>query len=166
MPWHLPADLKHFKAITGKALLWAVKPESIGRALPGRPNIVITSNADYSCLTLQWSIRLSQPLRLLKHWARAERKWWSNDYWWRYYLPIVLDKADTLYSRILIWRRWRYAVSRLRSSSKLERSVARGDMRWEKCALLHICYSLKLTEKLELSAIQNKKNASVGKLNN
>lgn len=50
MPWHLPADLKHFKAITlGKAVIMGRKTyESIGRALPGRPNIVITSNADYS----------------------------------------------------------------------------------------------------------------------
>ena len=45
MPWHLPADLKHFKAITlGKAVIMGRKTyESIGRALPGRPNIVITS---------------------------------------------------------------------------------------------------------------------------
>lgn len=50
MPWHLPADLKHFKAITlGKAVIMGRKTyESIGKALPGRPNIVITSNADYS----------------------------------------------------------------------------------------------------------------------
>ncbi len=50
MPWHLPADLKHFKATTlGKAVIMGRKTyESIGRALPGRPNIVITSNADYS----------------------------------------------------------------------------------------------------------------------
>ena len=46
MPWHLPADLKHFKATTlGKAVIMGRKTyESIGRALPGRPNIVITSN--------------------------------------------------------------------------------------------------------------------------
>ena len=50
MPWHLPADLKHFKAITlGKAVIMGRKTyESIGKALPGRPNIVITTNADYS----------------------------------------------------------------------------------------------------------------------
>lgn len=50
MPWHLPADLKHFKAVTlGKAVIMGRKTyESIGKALPGRPNIVITSNKDYS----------------------------------------------------------------------------------------------------------------------
>lgn len=50
MPWHLPADLKHFKQITmGKPVIMGRKTyESIGRALPGRPNIVITTNNAYS----------------------------------------------------------------------------------------------------------------------
>jgi len=49
MPWHLPADLKHFKSVTmGKPVLMGRKTyESIGKALPGRPNIVITGNQDY-----------------------------------------------------------------------------------------------------------------------
>jgi dihydrofolate reductase len=44
LPWRLPADLQHFKAITmGKALLMGRKTyESIGRALPGRTNIVVS----------------------------------------------------------------------------------------------------------------------------
>lgn len=50
MPWHLPADLKHFKQVTmGKPVVMGRKTyESIGRALPGRPNIVITTNSEYS----------------------------------------------------------------------------------------------------------------------
>lgn len=50
MPWHLPADLKHFKSLTiGKPVLMGRKTyESIGKALPGRPNIVITSNSSYT----------------------------------------------------------------------------------------------------------------------
>ncbi|WP_100644006.1 type 3 dihydrofolate reductase [Alteromonas facilis] len=50
MPWHLPADLKHFKAVTlGKPVVMGRKTyESIGRALPGRENIVITSQVDFS----------------------------------------------------------------------------------------------------------------------
>ncbi len=50
MPWHLPADLKHFKATTmGKPVLMGRRTyESIGKALPGRPNIVITTNTSYS----------------------------------------------------------------------------------------------------------------------
>ncbi len=49
MPWHLPEDLKHFKAMTlGKPIVMGRKTfESIGKPLPGRQNIVITRQADY-----------------------------------------------------------------------------------------------------------------------
>lgn len=44
MPWHLPADLQHFKRITlGKPVIMGRKTyQSIGKALPGRRNIVIS----------------------------------------------------------------------------------------------------------------------------
>jgi len=44
MPWHLPDDLKHFKAVTmGKPMLMGRKTfTSIGKALPGRKSIVLT----------------------------------------------------------------------------------------------------------------------------
>lgn len=46
MPWRLPSDLKQFKALTiGKPVVMGRKTfESLGRALPGRPNIVISRN--------------------------------------------------------------------------------------------------------------------------
>jgi dihydrofolate reductase len=49
MPWHMPADLKHFKATTmGKPVVMGRKTyASIGRALPGRRNIVITRDPAY-----------------------------------------------------------------------------------------------------------------------
>jgi len=49
MPWHLPADLKRFKAITvGKPVVMGRKTfESIGKPLPGRQNIVLTRQADW-----------------------------------------------------------------------------------------------------------------------
>lgn len=48
MPWHLPEDLRHFKALTlGKPVVMGRKTyESIGRPLPGRHNIVISRQAD------------------------------------------------------------------------------------------------------------------------
>lgn len=44
LPWHLPADLKRFKALTmGHHIVMGRKTyESIGRPLPGRTNVVIT----------------------------------------------------------------------------------------------------------------------------
>ncbi len=44
LPWHLPADFQHFKAVTmGKPVIMGRKTfESIGRPLPGRKNIVIS----------------------------------------------------------------------------------------------------------------------------
>lgn len=47
--WHIPEDLKHFKALTlGKPIVMGRKTyDSIGRPLPGRPNIVITRNPQW-----------------------------------------------------------------------------------------------------------------------
>ena len=44
LPWRLPADLQHFKAVTlGKPVLMGRKTfDSIGKVLPGRANIVLT----------------------------------------------------------------------------------------------------------------------------
>jgi len=49
LPWHLPADLKHFKFLTmGQTIVMGRKTyESIGKPLPGRANIVITRQMDY-----------------------------------------------------------------------------------------------------------------------
>lgn len=50
LPWHLPADLQHFKAVTmAKPIIMGRKTyESIGRSLPGRHNIVISGNATFT----------------------------------------------------------------------------------------------------------------------
>lgn len=49
LPWHLPADLAHFKQVTmGKPIIMGRKTyESIGRPLPGRTNIVLTRSPDF-----------------------------------------------------------------------------------------------------------------------
>ena len=48
LPWHLPADLKHFKVLTtGHSILMGRKTfDSIGKALPNRRNIVISRQQD------------------------------------------------------------------------------------------------------------------------
>lgn len=50
LPWHLPADLKHFRAITmGKPIIMGRKTyESIGHPLPGRLNIVLSRDTKLS----------------------------------------------------------------------------------------------------------------------
>jgi dihydrofolate reductase len=47
LPWHLPADLQRFKALTlGKPMIMGRKTyDSIGRPLPGRTSIVISRQA-------------------------------------------------------------------------------------------------------------------------
>ncbi|HWQ99274.1 MAG TPA: dihydrofolate reductase [Candidatus Methylomirabilis sp.] len=53
LPWHLPEDLKRFKSLTtGKTVLmgrktWESIPEKF-RPLPGRKNVVVTRQPDYS----------------------------------------------------------------------------------------------------------------------
>lgn len=50
LPWHIPADLKHFKAITqgGVVVMGRKTLESMGRTLPKRVNWVITRDPDWS----------------------------------------------------------------------------------------------------------------------
>jgi len=50
LPWYLPEDLKYFKRITlGKPVIMGRKTfDSIGKPLPGRTNIVVTRNRDWS----------------------------------------------------------------------------------------------------------------------
>ncbi len=50
MPWRMPSDLKHFKALTlGKPVVMGRKTyQSIGKALPGRANIVVSRQPGFS----------------------------------------------------------------------------------------------------------------------
>ena len=49
MPWHLPADLLHFKKITsGNTIVMGRRTwDSIGRALPNRLNVVLTRQSNF-----------------------------------------------------------------------------------------------------------------------
>jgi len=49
LPWHLPEDLKHFRALTtGHHIIMGRKTyESLGRLLPGRTSVIVTRNTDY-----------------------------------------------------------------------------------------------------------------------
>lgn len=49
LPWRLPSDLAHFKRVTlGQPIVMGRNTwESLGRPLPGRPNLVISRNPHY-----------------------------------------------------------------------------------------------------------------------
>lgn len=54
LPWRFPEDMKHFKSVTmGHAIIMGRKTfESIGKPLPGRRNIVVSS----TMRTLSWNL--------------------------------------------------------------------------------------------------------------
>ena len=66
MPWHLSADLKRFKAITwGKPILMGRKThESIGRPLPGRKNIILTTDPEYGSAGCEVAHSLKEAMEL------------------------------------------------------------------------------------------------------
>ena len=74
LPWNIPADMAHFKRVTmGKPLLMGRKTyESIGRPLPGRANIVITRNPDFSAPGIEVMSSLEEAVLRAQSVARAD----------------------------------------------------------------------------------------------
>jgi dihydrofolate reductase len=68
MPWHLPAELQHFKQATmGKTIVMGRKTwQAIGRPLPGRQNIVISRNSDFQADGVEVSGSLTDAIELAK----------------------------------------------------------------------------------------------------
>ena len=69
LPWDLPADLAHFRRVTmGKPILMGRKTfESIGRPLPGRSNIVISRDPDFSADGVRVVDSVDAALELAEH---------------------------------------------------------------------------------------------------
>ena len=72
MPWNIPGELKRFRSLTmGNAVIMGRRTfESIGKALPGRINIVISSRPDYhaeGCLNAR---SLEQALQMARDTGR------------------------------------------------------------------------------------------------
>ncbi len=67
MPWHLPEDLKHFKETTmGSPVIMGRRTyESIGRALPGRTNIVLTRDASFKAAGILVASSIEEALKLV-----------------------------------------------------------------------------------------------------
>lgn len=66
--WHLPGDLPRFKEITmGSPIVMGRKTyDSIGRALPGRLNIVLTANSDWQADGVSVASSIEAALTLAK----------------------------------------------------------------------------------------------------
>ncbi|MGH3413510.1 MAG: dihydrofolate reductase [Marmoricola sp.] len=66
IPWHIGEDFRHFKRVTaGHALVMGrATYDSIGRPLPGRPNIVVTANRSWSADGTEVAHSLEEALRL------------------------------------------------------------------------------------------------------
>jgi dihydrofolate reductase len=66
LPWHIPADLKRFKALTmGSAMIMGRKTfESLPRLLPGRRHIVLTRDRDWSAEGAEVAHDVSEALRM------------------------------------------------------------------------------------------------------
>lgn len=67
--WHLPNDLKHFKALTmGKPIIMGRKTyQSIGKPLPGRQNIILTRDRDCIIPGCDVVHSVDEALRLTHH---------------------------------------------------------------------------------------------------
>ncbi len=67
LPWHLPADLRHFRQLTiGKVVVMGRKThESIGRPLPQRKNLVLSRDPDYQAAGCTVVSSLDQACALL-----------------------------------------------------------------------------------------------------
>ena len=73
MQWKISADLQFFKKVTmGYPIIMGRKTwESIGRPLPGRRNVVVSRNTNYSAIGAELVGSLDQALELLKEFKRV-----------------------------------------------------------------------------------------------
>jgi dihydrofolate reductase len=74
LPWHLPADLKHFKALTlGKPIIMGRKTwDSLGRPLPGRLNLVVSRQPDLQLQGAEVFSSLEAAMLRADQWAASE----------------------------------------------------------------------------------------------
>ena len=100
LPWYLPEDLRYFKQVTmGKPIIMGRKTwESIGRALPGRTNIVISRNGQLVVpegvrvvTSLDEALRLAENICIINGGDEAIVMGGSEIY------ALALPRADRLY---------------------------------------------------------------------
>ncbi len=74
LPWHLPADLRHFKALTlGKPIIMGRKTwDSLGRPLPGRLNLVVSRQPGLQLEGAEVFASLEQAIGRARQWAELQ----------------------------------------------------------------------------------------------
>ena len=81
LPWHLPEDMAHFKATTAGCPVvmgrktWDSLPPKF-RPLPGRTNLVVTRQADWSAAGAVPAIVWKTPWHAARPWRRF--RWMSG----------------------------------------------------------------------------------------
>lgn len=97
LPWHLPADLGFFKRTTiGKPIIMGRKTfESIGKALPGRQNIVITRDRNYIASGCDTAFSLDEAMAIAKPSEEVMLIGGANLY------RQTLDRADVMYLTLI-----------------------------------------------------------------
>ncbi len=125
LPWHLPGDLRYFKRVTlGKPIVMGRRTfESIGRALPGRTNIVISRNPGLSAEGISLAASLDEALERADEVARREAVDEFVVIGGAQIYRLAIPKADRLYltevhARVpgdtvlpdIAWERWRETV--------------------------------------------------------
>ncbi len=100
LPWHLPADLKHFKALTtGKPILMGRKTyESIGRPLPNRLNLILTRDKHWQATGCEVVYSLDEAKALAEKHQAAELMIIGGEQLYREYLSV----AQRLYLTIVM----------------------------------------------------------------
>jgi len=129
LPWRLPADLRRFKAITlGHDVLMGRKThESIGRALPGRRNLVLTRQPGRvapDCMavaTIEAAIEAAQPARAIMVIGGGEVYRLCRPFATRIHLTLVharIADGDTFFDG---WRgaEWRESVRERHEADEL-----------------------------------------------
>ena len=93
LPWHMPADLKHFKANTlCKPIIMGRKTyETIGKALPGRRNIVVTHDKSWRCTDCEIYHSLREAFAAVKECAEVMAIGGAEIY------KAILPLADKMY---------------------------------------------------------------------
>lgn len=74
LPWHLPADLRHFKALTlNKPIIMGRKTwDSLGRPLPGRLNLVVSRQPELQLEGAEVFPSLEDAIARAEQWANGQ----------------------------------------------------------------------------------------------